>query len=61
MSGQGSPSTPPPRPVAKGIVPLGQLWTLLAPEKRQQTLRILAGVLGRQIVPLPGKEAADER
>jgi len=52
---------PPPRPAAKGVIPLGQLWTQLAPERRQQALRILACVVARQLVPLPGKEADDAR
>jgi hypothetical protein len=50
---------PPPRPAAE-VVPLEQLWTELAPEERRQALRILAGVVSRQIVPFPEKEAADE-
>ena len=50
----------PPRLAAKGVVPLDQLWILLAPERRQQALRILAGVVARQLVPLPRKEADDE-
>jgi hypothetical protein len=44
-----------------GIVPLDQLWTQLAPERRQQALRILAGIVARHVVSLPGKEADDER
>jgi hypothetical protein len=52
---------PPPRPAAEGVVPLDQLWTELALEKRRQALRILAGVVGRQVVPFPEKEADDER
>ena len=51
---------PLPRPAAKGIVLLDQLWTQLAPERRQQVVHILACVVARQIVPLPGKEADDE-
>ena len=52
---------PPPRPAAKGVVPLDQLWQQLAPQKRRQALQILASVVARQIVPLPRKEADDER
>jgi hypothetical protein len=52
---------PPPRPAAKGIVPLEQLWTELAPEKRRQALQILACVVARHIVPPPEKEVDDER
>jgi len=52
---------PPPRPAATGVVPLDQLWPQLTPERQRQTLRILAGVVARQLVPLRGKEADDER
>ncbi len=61
MSGQGRPSVPPPRPAARESVPLKQLWTQLAPERRRQTLRILGRVVARQIVPLPRREVDDER
>ena len=60
MSGQGSLSVP-PRSASAGVVPLDQLWAQLAPERRQQALRVLASVVARRIVSLPEKEADDER
>ena len=60
MSGQGSLSVP-PRCASAGVVPLDQLWAQLAPERRQQALRVLASVVARRIVSLPEKEADDER
>ena len=61
MPQHGSASVPPRPVVAKGVVPIERLWRRLAPERRQQALRILAGVVARQIQPPPGKEADDER
>jgi hypothetical protein len=47
--------------VAKGAIPLEELWTRLAPDKQQQALRILARVVARQLVPPPRKEADNDR
>ena len=60
MSGQGSPLIP-PRPTAKHAVPLNRLWSQLAPERWKPALRILAGIVARQLVPPPGKEVDDDR
>jgi hypothetical protein len=46
-------------PTAKEIIPLGELWTQPAADRRQQTLRILGCVVARQIVLFSGKEADD--
>lgn len=51
----------PPRPVAQGVVPLDQLWTLLASERRQRVVRILVRVVAQQVAPPPGKEVDNER
>jgi len=42
------------------VVRLDQLWAQLAPERRQQALRILTCVVARQIAPPPGFEEREQ-
>jgi hypothetical protein len=43
------------------VIPLDELWMQLDQERRQQALRILAGVVARQVVPPPRREADNDR
>ena len=59
MSGQGSPIVPSPCG-KRSRSARSTLDAAVLPERQRRALRILAGIVARQLVPLSGKEAGDD-